>query len=107
MVRRQLPLYTAKIAQATKDMWYDDYHAFGDFRSLYRATYQKAPYITPPTRAAWSSCASITRPERDEAARRVLVFREWFRARFFTHERPLLVLPIENVAPRYRDVPPA
>ena len=93
-------------AQATQDMWYDDYHAFDDFRELYRATYHKAPYLTPPTRAAWASCASITRSERDEAARRVHVFHEWFQAQFFNGERPLFVMPIENVAPRYRDVPP-
>ena len=87
-------------------MWYDDYHAFDDFRELYRTTYRKAPYLTPPTRAAWSSCASITRSDRDEAARRVHVFRAWFRARFFTSDHPLLVMPIEIVGPRYRDVPP-
>ena len=88
-------------------MWYDDYHAFDQFRELYRATYQRPPYLTPPTRAAWSSSKSISRSDRDEAARRVQVFRSWFQARFFTqYRRPLFVMPIENVGPRYRDTPP-
>ena len=87
-------------------MWYDDYHAFDEFRELYWATYNKAPYLTPPTRAAWSSCKAISRSDRDEAARRVQVFRSWFQARFFTEDRPLLVMPIENAGTRYRDVPP-
>ena len=41
--------------KATQGMWYDDYHAFDSFRSEYRAQRQKAPYLTPPTRAAWES----------------------------------------------------
>ena len=92
--------------QATQDMWYDDFHAFDYFRELYWATYRRGPYLTPPVHAAWASCASITRSERDEAERRVHVFHEWFQAQFFAAERPLLVMPIENVRPRYRDVPP-
>ncbi|KAL8793902.1 MAG: hypothetical protein Q9195_003521 [Heterodermia aff. obscurata] len=91
---------------ATKDMWYDDYHAFDEFRELYWAKYKKAPYLTPPTRAAWSSCKSIPLSDRDEAARRVQVFRSWFQALFFTEDHPLRVMPIENVGTRYRDEPP-
>ena len=87
-------------------MWYDDYHAFDDFRDKYWAKYQKAPYISPPTRASWNSCKSILRTERDEAARRIDVFRDWFRTTFFKRNQPLLIVLIENVGPRYRDEPP-
>ncbi|KAL8938545.1 MAG: hypothetical protein Q9216_003831 [Gyalolechia sp. 2 TL-2023] len=92
--------------KATQDMWYDDYHAFDDFRDEHWAKYQKAPYLTPPTRAAWESCSTISKPDRDEAARKVHVFRSWFRTQFFASRRPLFVMPIENVGPRYRDEPP-
>ncbi|KAL8846996.1 MAG: hypothetical protein Q9221_007952 [Calogaya cf. arnoldii] len=91
--------------KATQDMWYDDYHAFDDFRDRYWAEHQQAPYITPPTRAAWDFCKSISRSERDDAARTVQIFRSWFRDHFFQGSQPLFVMPIENVVPRYRDDP--
>lgn len=87
-------------------MWYDDYHAFDDFRDTYWAKHQRAPYISPPTRAFWDSCKRILKTERDEASRRTDVFRSWFRATFFKGSQPLLIIPIENVGPRYRDEPP-
>ncbi|KAL8671103.1 MAG: hypothetical protein Q9168_004385, partial [Polycauliona sp. 1 TL-2023] len=93
--------------KATQDMWYDDYHAFDDFRDQHWAKFRKAPYLTPPTRAAWESGKTISKPDRDEAARKVHVFRSWFRAQFFdNYHRPLFFMPIENVGPRYRDEPP-
>ncbi|KAI4232696.1 MAG: hypothetical protein LQ349_004846 [Xanthoria aureola] len=87
-------------------MWYDDYHAFDDFRAKYWADNKKAPYITPPTRAAWDFGGTISKADRDDAARKVQVFRSWFRERFFEGGRPLFIMPIENTAPRYRDNPP-
>ncbi|KAG8527758.1 uncharacterized protein KY384_007912 [Bacidia gigantensis] len=92
--------------KATQDMWYDDYHAFDEFRERYWAENERAPYITPPTRSSWESCASIQKADRDEAANKVDIFRKWFRQVFFTHEKPLFIMPLENVGPRYRDDPP-
>ncbi|KAI4247804.1 MAG: hypothetical protein L6R42_009545 [Xanthoria sp. 1 TBL-2021] len=54
--------------KATQDMWYDDYHAFDNFRDKYWADHQRAPYVTPPTRAAWNFGKTISRPDRDDAA---------------------------------------
>lgn len=87
-------------------MWYDDYHAFDEFREEYWAKHQNAPYITPPTRAAWDSCKSILKADRDEAAKKIDIFRSSFRTTFLTGSQPLSVIPIENVGPRYRDEPP-
>lgn len=106
VVLQTLELYHLDFNQATKDMWYDDYHAFDEFRDKYWAQHQRAPYISPPTRAAWDSCKNISKSDRDEAARRIGVFRSWFRATFFSGRRPLCIMPIENVGPRYRDEPP-
>ena len=93
--------------QATQDMWYDDYHAFDDFRAKYWAENKKAPYITPPTRAAWDFGKTISKADRDDAARKVQVFRSWFSERFFEKSgRPFFIMPIENTGPRYRDDPP-
>ena len=87
-------------------MWYDDYHAFDEFREEYWAKHQKAPYINLPTRAAWDSCISILKTDRDEAARRIMIFCSWFRTTFLNGSQPLFVMPIENAGPRYRDEPP-
>lgn len=92
--------------QATQDMWYDDYHAFDDFRDKYWAENERAPYVTPPTREAWKCGSIISRPDRDDAARKVQVFRSWFCDRFFHGSQPLFIMPIENSGPRYRDDPP-
>ncbi|KAL8658104.1 MAG: hypothetical protein Q9226_001282 [Calogaya cf. arnoldii] len=92
--------------KATQNMWLDDYHAFDDFRHKYWAEHRRAPYLTPPTRAAWDFGKTISRPDRDDAARKVQVFRSWFRDQFFHGSQPLFVMPIENVGPRYRDDPP-
>ncbi|KAL8949128.1 MAG: hypothetical protein Q9222_004739 [Ikaeria aurantiellina] len=91
---------------ATQDIWYDDYHAFDDFRDKYWAKYQKVPYITPPTRAAWDFGKNISKHDRDDAARKVQVFRSWFCSQFFKGSQRLCVMPVENAAPRYRDDPP-
>ncbi|KAI9685646.1 MAG: hypothetical protein M1820_010755 [Bogoriella megaspora] len=87
-------------------MWYDDYHAFDDFQEVFWAKHQRAPYLTPPTREAWDSCKIISKASGDEAARRVHIFRTWFHSTFFVDGQPLFILPLENVAPRYRDDPP-
>jgi hypothetical protein len=103
---QRLKLYYLTLNQATQDMWYDDYHAFDEFRDEYWAKHQRSPYISPPTHAAWNSCKSILKTNRDEAVRRIDVFRSWFRTTFFNGNRPLFIMPIENVSPRYRDDPP-
>ncbi|KAI4264251.1 MAG: hypothetical protein L6R42_000633, partial [Xanthoria sp. 1 TBL-2021] len=92
--------------KATQDMWYNDYHAFDHFRDKYWADYHRALYITPPTRAAWNFGKTISRSDRDKAARKVQVFRSWFYDQFFQGNQPLFVMPIENIGPRYRDDPP-
>ena len=92
--------------KATQDMWYDDYHEFDQFRHDYWAKYQRAPYLTPPTRASWEACSKISKSDRDEAARKMHVFRSWFQTTLFSSVNPIIVLPIENAQPRYRDEPP-
>ncbi|KUJ08791.1 amidase signature enzyme [Mollisia scopiformis] len=97
----------AYMLDATEDMWYDDYHAFDDFRERYYSKYQKPPYVSPPTHKAWESCKPITKSQRDEAVRRLGIFRTWFRKSIINaeYDNAMVVLPIENVYPRYRDEP--
>lgn len=52
--------------------------------------------------------AQITKAERDEAEERIEVYREWFLEHVMkVGERDaIVVLPIEEIFPRYRDVAP-
>jgi len=91
---------------ATKDaFWYDDYHALDDFRSEYQQRFKKRPYVSPPVRTQWESASKITLAQRDEAVRRIHIYRKWFLTTIMASDErnPLIVLPIENVSPRYRD----
>ncbi|KAL8867069.1 MAG: hypothetical protein Q9174_005901, partial [Haloplaca sp. 1 TL-2023] len=92
--------------KATQDMWYDDYHAFDDFRDKFWMEHQRAPYVTPPTREAWNFGSTISKSDRDDAARKVMVFRSWFCNHYFQGKQPLFIMPIENIGPRYRDESP-
>ena len=92
--------------KATQDMWYDDYHQFDEFRHEHWVQYQQAPYLTPPTWASWEDCSKISRSDRDEAVRKIHVFRSWFQNLMFSSSNTITILPIENVGPRYRDEPP-
>ncbi|OCL12401.1 amidase signature enzyme [Glonium stellatum] len=96
--------------KASRDsFWYDDYHAFDKFREDCWKKYQKSPYISPPVRVQWEAARNITKAERDEAIRRLLIYRGWFLSQFTNANcgNVLVILPIENISPRYRDEPPA
>lgn len=96
------------ILDATKWMWYDDYHAFDDFREKYWQMNSKAAYVSPPTRDAWEDSKTITKAQREEAVERIRVFREWFRQNIIESDKghTILILPVENVYARYRDEHP-
>lgn len=51
--------------------------------------------------------ASISKAERDVAVNRLAVYRKWFSERVLkesTHDT-VVIIPIENISPRYRDKP--
>ncbi|KAG4439241.1 hypothetical protein IFR05_005279 [Cadophora sp. M221] len=91
-----------------EDLEYDFYHAFDDFRDKHWETFGSAPYVSPPVRKNWELQSTITKSAREESVNRLLIYREWFKARFVSNQddHPLFVLPIENLTTRYRDEPP-
>lgn len=68
-------------------MYHDNYHAFNGFRDAHPTMDQRTSSTSPPTRAAWSvkeegpilvsdfrqrsAGKSITKPERDNARRKI------------------------------------
>lgn len=85
--------------------FYDDYHNLDSFRDQYRAKFKKDPYVSPPVRWQWSISRDITQTDRDEAVRRLSVYKAWFADKIMEvgRKRTIVVLPIENISPRYRD----
>ncbi|KAE9372706.1 amidase signature enzyme [Stipitochalara longipes BDJ] len=90
------------------DLWYDGYHALDDFRERYEKKYNKKPYVSPVVRGDWEQEVSITKSARDEAIKRLGIHREWFYTQIMTMDshNSVVIVPIENMSPRYRDDPP-
>lgn len=92
----------------THAFFYDLYHNFDDFRAKYYAKFDKAPYISPMLRWRWNIAKDLTHSQRDDAILRLQTFKQWFLDEVMcvpTHTT-IVVLPIEETRPNYRDEPP-
>lgn len=50
--------------------------------------------------------AKVKSHERDDAVKRLGMYREWFESTILENEdHPVLLVPIENLTPRYRNIP--
>jgi len=90
------------------DLWYDGYHALDDFREKYQTKHGKNPYVSPVVRGDWADAKTITKAARDVAVERLAIHREWFLNKVMasnTHNT-IVIVPVENISPRYRDDPP-
>ncbi|PGH08850.1 hypothetical protein AJ79_05854 [Helicocarpus griseus UAMH5409] len=91
--------------QAMTALAYDAYHNRDDFRERYWNKFHANPYTTRPNQEVWTVGKMISKEDLDEAFERVGVYQRWFRNTILTEEstNALIVLPLENVVPRYRD----
>ncbi|TAQ90704.1 hypothetical protein B7494_g990 [Chlorociboria aeruginascens] len=86
--------------------WYDDYHLRDKFRADYRKLHAKDPYIGPAVRQQWAIAQEIPRSARDDALNHISQYRKWFSTQVLKSDTPnctIIVLPIEDISPRYRD----
>lgn len=92
-----------------RSFYYDFYHSTDDFRAEFQRKHGAFPLVNRVTRRRWEEGAQITQAQRDEAVRRLSVYKRWFLETVLKHEteNPLLILPIANVTPVYRDLEPA
>ncbi|KAG6366059.1 hypothetical protein INS49_000235 [Diaporthe citri] len=88
--------------------FFDDYHNFESFRDEYTQRYGKQPYVSPPVRWQLHMSSKITRAERDVAVKKLDIYKDWFLDVVMQRGKrdTLVLIPIENIAPRYRDYPP-
>ncbi|KAK4222507.1 amidase signature domain-containing protein [Podospora fimiseda] len=89
--------------------FHDDYHSFDKFRADYFAKFGKQPYVSPPVRWQWDLSSKITTEERNEAVKRLKVYRKWFTEHVLQEGKrdTIVLIPIEEISPRYRDEPPS
>lgn len=121
----------ASLSEYMKDVsrdsfFYADYHNFDAFRKEYREKYGKDAYVSPPVGwqwYAWDICAGrspqlttsrelsshITSEAHDEAMTRLKVYKDWFDEAILKSDKQttLILILIEEIAPRYRDEVPA
>jgi hypothetical protein len=114
--------------QASGDLFYDFYHAFDGFRDSYREKEHKHAYVSPPVQRNWlvfflfllslvqgvtdgskrNLASRVTKSDRDDAVKRLKVYRDWFMEHVVSArtDHTLIIVPIENLSPRYRDESP-
>lgn len=92
----------------THAFFYDLYHNFDQFRAKYYAKFHRAPYVSPMLRWRWKIAEDLTRSQRDDAILRLQIFKRWFldEVMCVTTHTTIVVLPIEETRPNYRDDPP-
>ncbi|CAI7586228.1 unnamed protein product [Penicillium manginii] len=93
------------MGQATAALAYDGYHNCDDFLDRYRREFHHAPHISLPTQKLWEEGQKISKMERDDGFNKIEIYVRWMRDRVLTGDRAnaFVVLPLENMSPRYRD----
>ncbi|KAH7303477.1 amidase signature domain-containing protein [Stachybotrys elegans] len=90
----------------TRTFYYGFYHSTDKFRMDYAESHRGSlPYVIPFVRQRWDKGAAVTPEEHQEATYRLEVYKDWLlNILFQTRDaETLLVLPVANAAPNYRD----
>ncbi|EED16514.1 conserved hypothetical protein [Talaromyces stipitatus ATCC 10500] len=87
--------------------FYSDYHHFDQFRKDYHDKFGKRPYVSPPVKWQWELSSHITDEAHETALNRLAIYRQWFTEKILCPEtqNTIILIPIENLSPRYRDEP--
>ncbi|KAF4628721.1 hypothetical protein G7Y89_g9427 [Cudoniella acicularis] len=75
------------------------------FREDCQRAFKKTPYVSPPVRWQWNLSAGITKEERDISVHRLSVYEKWCSEKVLQigTYNTIILIPIENMTPRYRD----
>lgn len=83
--------------------FFDFYQSTDDFRRRYFAKHQTSPPVNNMTGFRWEVGSSITHEQRLDAGRRLEVYKDWLLEEVLCGDYPIMLLPIMNVVPNYRD----
>ncbi|RYO26794.1 hypothetical protein AA0111_g7852 [Alternaria arborescens] len=89
--------------------FYELYHHFDEFREDYRRKYDREPFLSMPLKWVWRNLGRLVdESQKNRAFERYSVYKDWFLKHILRPEetRTIVVLPIEELEPRYRDIPP-
>ncbi|KAK4078983.1 hypothetical protein Trihar35433_88 [Trichoderma harzianum] len=103
--RPHAPLLPQFINLATASLAYDVYHNSEDFRSRYWEMFERAPYTTMQNERIWDAGKNTSLYNRNDGFKRIEVYRQWFQQTILTgdHTNAIIVMPLEDAKPRYRD----
>lgn len=73
------------------------------FRHDYHSQFGRRPYSNPAIEAKWAGASQVTKEEQDAALVRKDVFRSWFLSEIISDLGTVIVLPISESEPEYRD----
>lgn len=73
------------------------------FRHDYLSQFRRRPYSNPAIEAKWAGAFQVTKEEQDAALVRKDVFRSWFLSEIISDPGTVIVLPISESEPKYRD----
>ncbi|KAL9623536.1 MAG: hypothetical protein Q9160_002217 [Pyrenula sp. 1 TL-2023] len=88
--------------------WYEAYHLLDSFRKEHQKRMGRPPYFTEVNRWIWGIAELLDESCYNDAMARFHVFKGRFLTEILNIEkrRAIMILPIETLSPRYRDVPP-
>lgn len=90
-----------------RTFYYGYYHAFDEFRKSYSESHDgQPPYVIPFVHRRWAKGAAVSDAEHEDASKRIEVYRQWVLDNVLhadDEQETLIVLPISNVEPNYRD----
>ncbi|KAI0445859.1 amidase signature domain-containing protein [Xylaria telfairii] len=89
----------------THTYYYAFYHSTDSFRKEYSASYNgEPPYVIPFVGRRWDKGAAVTTAQHDDATKKLDVYKDWLMGTLFPSHQRLVVLPVANAMPNYRDV---
>ncbi|KAJ5870705.1 Amidase [Penicillium solitum] len=98
------------INTVARTYYYAFYHSFAAFSEKYAEKHNgKPPYVLPSLQYRWETGAAVSEEQRKNAVQRMDTYKEWLLNAMFgeptSETETLVVLPIANAAPNYRDEP--
>ncbi|KAK4497672.1 hypothetical protein PRZ48_010325 [Zasmidium cellare] len=87
--------------------FYDFYHSSDSFREEYERKYHRAPAVNAVTKWRWKIAKGISKAQRDDAVRRLDVYKKWLLEQVVVGNHPIVILPVMDAVPTYRDDPPS
>lgn len=88
--------------------YYSFYHSQASFRAKHFEKYQKEPYVNSFVKWRWNLGRNVTQEQHQEGLRRLEVYKSWFLNEVMggLEKKSILVMPISEGVPNYRDHPP-